>query len=127
MIEPTVGRVVWFHSPTSDQPQAALVAYVHGSRLVNLLVVDKNGSPYQATSVQLLQEDDVPAAAGVPYAEWMPFQKGQSVRNEGLTSLIEQVAHQAGVLADRVAQLEKVYVTGKAGPSPGGVGTAPLD
>lgn len=85
MIEPTPGRVVWFHPPApanpNGQPHAALVAFVQNPRLVNLAVFDENGTAYNATSVPLLQDDDQ-APEGVAYAEWMPYQKGQAAKAE---------------------------------------------
>lgn len=90
MIEPTPGRVVWYH-PANEHDAKALsvspgatlaahVAYVHNSRLVNLMVIDTNGNPHSGTSVQLLQDDDKPMA-GASYCEWMPYQKGQAANH----------------------------------------------
>jgi hypothetical protein len=88
MIEPTPGRVVWFHPLASanphGRPHAALVAFVQDPRKVNLAVFDENGAPYSATSVPLLQDDDA-RPEGVAYAEWMPFQKGQATKTEDVT------------------------------------------
>lgn len=93
MIEPTVGRVVWFRAHDSDQmlgctglprqPMAALVTYVHGPRCVNLVVFDPNGHPHSRTSITLLQaEDEVPTVTGGNYCEWMPYQIGQAKKHE---------------------------------------------
>lgn len=89
MIEPTIGRVVWFTPAKTDeslsgssQPLAALVAHVHSDRCVNLAVFDANGGgSHSRTSVTLLQDDDVAPEAGY-YAEWMPYQKGQAAKHE---------------------------------------------
>lgn len=85
MIEPTVGRVVWYHEqdyPTlGDQPFAAHVAFVHSDRLVNLLVISHTGYAFKRENVVLLQDGDT-AAAGTPFAEWMPYQKGQAAKAE---------------------------------------------
>jgi hypothetical protein len=46
MIQPTIGRQVWFwkYTPTEgEQPEAATVVYVHNERLVNLQVIDHDG------------------------------------------------------------------------------------
>ena len=87
MIQPSIGRVVWFwpqkepDAPKAEQPNAALVVYVWGDRMVNLAVFDSNGNSRGETSVTLLQDDDVPNAYG-RFASWMPFQVGQAKRHE---------------------------------------------
>lgn len=91
MIEPTVGRVVWFTPAGGDirfadykAPFAAHVAYVWGPRCVNLMVILPNGSGVVGeTSVTLLQDDDLPRDFG-RYAEWMPYQKGQAAKSDAL-------------------------------------------
>jgi len=83
VIQPTVGRVVWYY-PTKeqdDQPQAALVTYVHDDRLINVGGFDHAGHPFQRTEVQLLQDDDKPEGF---HAMWMPYQKGQAAKTEEL-------------------------------------------
>jgi hypothetical protein len=84
MIKPTPGRIVWFTPSTSDdtrsdksQPLAAIVAYVWNDRLINLSVIDQHGMHHPRTSVQLLQDEDVGNEGGY-FAQWMPYQKGQS-------------------------------------------------
>jgi len=89
MIKPTNGRVVWFtpgpgfsgihHGP---DPLAAHVAHVWGDRMVNLAVIDSNGSTSPVTSVPLLQDGD-PRPENF-FAEWMPYQKGQAAKTEEL-------------------------------------------
>ena len=90
MIEPTVGRVVWYHPAASDpggvvpgDVQAALIAHVWDDRCVNLAVFDSNGGPYSRTSVHLAQDNE---AAGPGEAEWIPYQKGQAAKAEQLES-----------------------------------------
>lgn len=79
MISPTIGRVVWYHEagiPTTDQPQAAMVAYVHSDTMVNLVVFSKDGVPAGKTSVFLYQGDgEIPSGN---FCEWMPYQIGQA-------------------------------------------------
>ncbi len=86
-IPPTVGRVVLYyeHGKTQldagEQPQVALVAYVHGDRLVNLAIFDRNGNSVVAppTSVVLVQPgDEVPQHA---FCCWLPHQLAQTVRH----------------------------------------------
>lgn len=88
MIKPTIGRVVWFtpalndpQLPRRDQPNAAIIAYVHSDTCVNLAVFDSNGATVSRTSVKLVQDTDVYAIDG-PHAEWMPYQKGQAAKTE---------------------------------------------
>ena len=87
MIVPTIGRVVWFwpakgaHEPKVEQPNAALIAYVHSDRMVNLAVFGADGSPCGETSVTLLQDDDKPPSVG-RFASWMPYQVGQAKKHE---------------------------------------------
>ena len=88
VIVPTVGRVVLYWPTASeriqgqpnDQPLKADVTYVWGDRMVNLMAVTPNGTPFGVTSVTLVQEGDpVPAER---YAMWMPYQKGQAAKAE---------------------------------------------
>lgn len=98
IIKPTIGRRVWYVPSEYDrglgsiaplsgvmvadgtQPCDAGICYVHGDRLVNLSVVDHNGSIHARTSVKLLQDGDEPPEGG-GYAMWMPYQVGQA-RNQ---------------------------------------------
>lgn len=87
VIEPTVGRVVWYHPMVSDgmisvgpQPFAAHVVFVHHTRLVNLIVFDHVGNAYPRSSIKLAQEGDaVPDRGG--YCEWMPYRQGQAKKH----------------------------------------------
>jgi hypothetical protein len=66
-----------------EQPYAALVAYVHGDRCINVAAFNENGTPLSACSVPLLQDDDAVPANGY-FAQWMPYQKGQAAKTEAL-------------------------------------------
>lgn len=78
VIEPTVGRMVWFwpdrnyKEQAGAQPYSAQVCYVHNVRCVNVAGYDPNGAPFTRTSLQLRQPDD-PLPQG-EFVEWMPFQ-----------------------------------------------------
>ena len=79
MIKPEAGRHVHFYPThtesgkfTAREPHAAIIAHVHGDRMVNLCVFDKNGNPVPKTSVPLVQPDDeVPT--GHAHCRWMPY------------------------------------------------------
>jgi hypothetical protein len=99
MIQPTIGRQVWFWPGTfqggvfvtrGDQPMAATVVYVHNERLVNLQVIDHNGHARPIAEVQLRQpEEPVPHAQ---FCEWMPYQKGQAARADAANAAAANVA-----------------------------------
>jgi len=66
IITPTTGAVVHY-LPTKEEdllafrerrPLAATIAYVWGDRLVNLMVIDGGGTPFNRKSVVLFQEGD---------------------------------------------------------------------
>lgn len=94
VIQPTVGRVVWYRPGEADsdmcmngadEPLAAIVTAVHGDRCVNLAVFEANGAMTQRSSVTLMQPgDDAAVTPSFGYCEWMPYQVGQAVRNEEL-------------------------------------------
>lgn len=90
MIKPSIGRVVLVHRGQSAQFEAAqaepaLISYVHSDRMINVGGFDRNGAPFAATSLQLLQDDDTPTNPNY-YAEWMPFQKEQAAKHEDETT-----------------------------------------
>lgn len=116
MIEPTVGRIVWFRPyikpgrlstlrverdfPDCDngltfvtgEPLAAIVACVHpATGNVNLTVFDSYGNPHARQDVFLWQgEEGSERPAGMRYCEWMPYQKGQAAKTEALE---KQIGH----------------------------------
>lgn len=100
MIEPTVGRVVWFYpgsydslyGGTGQRPKAAIVAYVHSDRMVNLSVCDSNGNWHSRTSIRLFQPEDEVDQENT-YCVWMPYQIGQAAKTE---QLAEKLAERAG-------------------------------
>lgn len=89
MIKPTIGRVVWFTPSKNstqpgfvagDQKLAALIAYVHSDKMVNLAVFDANGNSHSVCSVELIQEG-YPKDSNGFYCEWMPYQIGQAAKH----------------------------------------------
>ncbi len=125
MIEPTVGRIVHFRPGKSasnlriqcdpKQPLAAIVTYVHGPRMVNLAVLDALGRHHALASVRLLQDDDK-GTNNEPFAEWMPFQKGQAAKTEQLEA---QVARSPGNRLVSNEQLEREIEASKSGSANG--------
>lgn len=109
MIEPTVGRLVHFRPGRQattlrvqydpKQPLAAIVAYVHTPRSVNLDVIDALGRHHAFTNVRLLQDDDK-GTDDEPFAEWMPFQKGQAQKTEQAEKALAGAVPPSVVLVD---------------------------
>jgi hypothetical protein len=60
-----------------------MIAYVHSNICINVGGFDRNGAPFQITSLTLLQ-DDAPVPERGAYAVWMPYQKGQAAKTESL-------------------------------------------
>lgn len=89
MIKPTIGRVVLVYGGESSQPEPALVCYVHNNRRINVGGFNKYGQPFSYINMQLLQDDDTPQVASLPYAEWMPYQKEQAAKAQPVGTLSE--------------------------------------
>jgi hypothetical protein len=89
MITPTVGRVVWVRNrPMAryrKQPEVALITYVHSDTLVNIAGFDANGDPFKFTSIWLKQDPEAENPTH-PYAEWMPYQRGQAAKYDALAA-----------------------------------------
>ncbi len=75
MIKPTIGRVVLFNDGVSDQRVPALIAYVYSDTVITIAGFDRDGNPFKATEVELIQDD---SECTVGTAEWMPYQKEQA-------------------------------------------------
>jgi len=99
MIQPTLGRIVWFTPAQTDnalQPSdtgkcAGIVTHVWNERLVNLAVFDMHGVLFPKPSVPLLQDDDVPVT-GSQHCEWMPYQKNKDENSKLLSDIAADVA-----------------------------------
>jgi hypothetical protein len=94
VISPTIGRVVLFwDSRTSRvngaQAMPALVCHVWNDRNVNVGGFGPTGAPFSRCSVPLLQDGDEAPEYG-PFAEWMPYQKGQAAKAEALQAQLAQ-------------------------------------
>lgn len=114
MIQPTVGRIVYYHDKDSgSQPNAAIINCVHGDRMVSLCVFPPCGGPRPESSVPLIQESDEAPAPGSRYCEWMPYQKGQAAKTEALESKLAEKA--LAVLAFVIA----MFAAGSALAAPG--------
>jgi len=102
VIEPTVGRVVWFYPPRDGQmalngsePCPALIAYVWSDTMVNLAVFDHNGVSHSRTSVLLSEDGKAPGNASMCWS-WMPYQKGQAAKTEALEKQLTAAAENVG-------------------------------
>jgi hypothetical protein len=92
-IEPTIGRVVWYWPGTvlamdsglrdRKQPYTAQICFVNRDGSINIAGYKHDGEAFVARSVTLHQADDAQAPKE-PYAEWMPYQKGQAAKTEAL-------------------------------------------
>ncbi len=125
MIKPTIGRRVWFWPSSSyvdrnrsvtmlrgDQPFDAGIVYVHHDRMVNLLVTDHVGHVFVVRSVPLLQAGDPSDGKSYDfYCEWMPYQKGQAAKAEGLSGTLQPAQRDAldTLLHVRVPILDQIY------------------
>lgn len=86
MITPTNGRIMWYHPMAQNDiaqhdgnvPLAAIVCQVWDDHMVNLVVIDSNGSHHARTYVPIAQDGSPYSAGPSPYAEWMPYQIGQA-------------------------------------------------
>ena len=76
MATPIPGSIVEFHPAVArhavalGKPLVAIVASVRNDRLVNLMVINANGSPFGLANVALLQDGDKPMGEGVDHAVW---------------------------------------------------------
>jgi hypothetical protein len=85
IIEPTVGRAVWFRPVLVNgigraAPHKADIVAVLSDDCVNLSIFNEFGEHYTRSSVRLKQEGDTDMER--PYAEWMPHQIGQAAKHE---------------------------------------------
>lgn len=80
MIEPTVGRIVWVRTGSHPEPLAAIITSVISNTEITVTIFDMACERHQ--KLELYQgEKQIPA---YPYAEWMPYQKGQAAKTEAL-------------------------------------------
>lgn len=95
MITPTNGRIMWYQPGNylngivqhdASKPLPAMVCHVWGDHMVNLDVVDSNGTHHARTSVPIVQDGSPYTAGPSPYAQWMPYQVGQAAKHEAAKS-----------------------------------------
>lgn len=91
MIQPTIGRAVWYYAngkaqlDAGVQPYSAHVAYVWNDRLINIGFLDSTGVAKNTTSVKLIQEGDpIPHE---PFCCWMPFQVEQAKKQNAMAGI----------------------------------------
>ncbi len=88
MIKPTIGRVVLVHRGTG-QPCPALICQVWGDSCINVGGFDNGGAPFSLCSLHLKQDES--EQPPLPYAEWMPYQKGQAAKTEEVERKLQEV------------------------------------
>jgi len=94
MIEPTVGRIVWYRPngisrnvgivADRHQPYAAMITEVIHARRVEIVVFGGGTPSIGPVTCDLMQDGDKVPAPGADYCEWMPYQKGQAAKTEAL-------------------------------------------
>ena len=93
MIEPTIGRVVWYYAAGADhekvKPQAALIANINEDGTLTVGGFDHDGRPFSDHGVPLVQDDGYGNPGGGSWACWMPYQKGQAAKTEALEAQIK--------------------------------------
>lgn len=95
MIQPTVGRVLWFYpaecKPT-DQPWIAFICKVWGDTEINIAGFDPNGATFSRKHVLLVQDDaKKPEGGSMDYCcIWMPYKRGQAQKTEALEKQIAE-------------------------------------
>lgn len=96
MIEPTVGRVVWYwEEPNQKQPMKADIARINSDGTINIGGLNEFGYHFARQSIPLWQGDgDKPKGR---YCEWMPYQKGQAAKTEQLRKGIEEMKDENAV------------------------------
>lgn len=95
MIEPTVGRVVWYYeykvlSKQYIGPMAAHIAFVHSTDCVNLVMIQLGGGNRHELLVLLVQDaESEPPKCN--YCTWMPYQKSQAAKTEAAEAVAKAV------------------------------------
>jgi hypothetical protein len=85
MITPTNGRIVWIMHLSYEQPLAAIITKVHSFDLINVCAFGPDGVPAPLPKVRLVHDRaDSDINVAIPYAVWMPYQKGQAAKTEEL-------------------------------------------
>lgn len=85
MIQPTVGRMVWYWERKGfrqEQPMGAIIAFVHSPEKVNLTVSRASGETFAVQAVELWQGDGPQPQQA--HCQWMPYQVGQAAKTEDL-------------------------------------------
>lgn len=108
-ITPTVGRMVHYYSPGCTQPSAAIIAFVHSDRLINISLIGPDGVQCGLTSVALVHPGDpVPDHC---HCRWMDYQIGQAEKAEELKAALEKLntgPRTVGVQGATDAELNKI-------------------
>lgn len=80
VIEPTVGRILWFFETEGAPQLAAIVTAVHGPTLVDVTAFPPGGEAVSLTSIPLVQPGE--PLPGGRHCTWMPYQVKKSIGGE---------------------------------------------
>lgn len=88
MIEPTVGRILWYYvkdHKRDEQPLAAIIAHVWSPTCINIGLLLRDGafSANPPQRVRLVQDNEVVPNGG-GFCTWMPYQIGQAAKTGAL-------------------------------------------
>ena len=81
MIEPTVGRIVWVRYSGRETPLAGIITSVISNTKITVTVFELDCEKHM---MMTLYQGDTRPSQETPYAEWMPYQKGQAAKTEAL-------------------------------------------
>lgn len=91
-MEPSVGRIVWYWPGCDEpgQPQAAIITYVHSSKMIGVAVLSPSGCVRFRSSVRLCQPSDTDSVLS-EHCRWMPYQQAQHEKQLAQANLPAQV------------------------------------
>lgn len=94
MIEPTIGRVIWYWpEDKKDQPWPCWICSVRPDGRINVAGFNNEGVPFRDSDIDLFQGEEGEQKPLHSFAEWMPYQIGQAKKHESETIQTIAVDH----------------------------------